>query len=319
MNTEDGRCEGPDQSLASLDAAVLDDLVTVRDWLRFGISKFNEAQLVFGHGTSNALDEAAYLILHALHLPIDQIEPWLDTKLSHSERAAIFDLFKQRITKRCPAPYLTKEAWIKGHRFYVDGRVIVPRSFIGELLVDGLPLLSQKHERIRRILDLCTGSGCLAILAALSFPETTVVGADLSEDALGVAKVNVKAYGLEDRIDLVQSDLFEKLRGEKFDLILSNPPYVSPTSLASFPPEYASEPTMAHAGGGEDGLDLVRRILKSAEPHLAADGEIVVEVGQGQASLESDYPSLPFFWIDTEESEGEVFSLSASALKEISS
>ena len=171
-----------------IDASVLDDLVTVRDWLCFGVFQFTEAQLVFGHGTSNELDEAAYLILHGLHLPIDDIGPWLDKRLSRQERRAVLELFQKRITLRKPASYLTNEAWIKGHKFYVDERVIVPRSYLGELLVDGLPLLSQIPQRISRILDLCTGSGCLAILAALTFPEAKVVGLDISTEALDVAQ-----------------------------------------------------------------------------------------------------------------------------------
>lgn len=293
--------------------ADIDDLVTVRDWLRYATSRFAEAGLVFGHGTETALDEAAYLILSVLSLPVDQLEPWLDARLTRRERKRLFETVKARIETRKPAPYLVGAAWIRGHRFTVDERVIVPRSYIGELLDEGLSAVVPDPDGVERVLDLCTGSGCLAILAALTFPEASVDAADISTDALDVAARNVADYGLESRVRLVRSDLFAGLEGAAYDLILSNPPYVTAEAVAAFPPEYASEPELAHLGG-TDGLDLVRRILKAAPAHLAADGMLVVEVGRARDRLETEYPDLPFLWLDTEQSEGEVFALSAEAL-----
>jgi ribosomal protein L3 glutamine methyltransferase len=291
-----------------------DDLLTVRDWLRYAVSRFNEAKLVYGHGTETALDEAAFMILSTLHLDIDDIDPWLDARLTPAERRAVFRAVDQRVTTRKPASYITGAAYISGHRFHVDERVIVPRSFIGELLVkDSQAFTSAEPWRINRILDLCTGSGCLAILAALEFPNATIDAVDISADALDVAKINVAEYTLDDRVRLVRSDLFKALDGERYDIIISNPPYVTSEAVAAFPPEYRAEPQLAHLGG-DDGLDLVRRILKDARSHLAPGGNLIVEVGQANEAVEADFPDLPFNWLDTEGSEGEVFSLPASAL-----
>ena len=293
--------------------SIIDDLVTVRDWLRYGISRFNVTGIAYGHGTANATDEAAFLILKALHLPINELAPWLDSRLTRSERVAVRDLIERRIATRKPAPYLVGEAWIQGHKFYVDERVIVPRSYIGELIcTDALSAAITEPESVGRILDLCTGSGCLAILASLAFPDAEIVGADLSADALEVAKRNVSEYGLEERVRLVQTDLFANLEG-KFDLIVSNPPYVPREAVAAFPPEYRAEPVLAHLGG-DDGLDLVRRILGHAKRYLTPAGTLVVEIGLGRELLEAQFPDLPFLWLDTEQSECEVFALSASAL-----
>ncbi len=290
----------------------IEDLVSVRDWLRFAVSHFTAQGLVFGHGTSSALDEAAYLILSTLNLPIDQLEPWLDARLAKRERRAVARIIEQRIVTRKPAPYLTNQAWMLGYSFYVDERVIVPRSYIGELLQNGLSAVVPEPEDVRRVLDLCTGSGCLAILAALTFEEAQVDGVDLSADALEVAKRNVADYGLDPRVRLIQSDLFGSLGGARYDLIISNPPYVDAEAVQDFPPEYKAEPVLAHAGG-EDGLDLVRKILAAAPRHLNPQGALVVEIGRGRDRLETEYPHLPFLWLDTEASEGEVFALSASA------
>jgi ribosomal protein L3 glutamine methyltransferase len=295
------------------------ELATVRDWLRYAVSRFGAAGLVYGHGSSTALDEAAYLILHALHLPIDQLDPWLDARLLPEERQALNKIIEARITSRKPAAYITKEAWIQGYSFYVDERVIVPRSYIGELLCKhmaasdegplGLDTLS-----VNSILDLCTGSGCLAILAALAFPNATVDASDICEGALAVAERNVRDYGLEQRISLSRSDLFVAHAGQRYDLIIANPPYVGADALAAFPAEYAAEPRIAHDGGG-DGLGIVRRILAGAGAYLSPAAALLVEVGTGRATLEQEFPRLPFLWLDTAESEGEVFMLSASALR----
>ena len=288
-------------------------LHTVRDWLRYAVSRFNAAGLTYGHGTANALDEAAFLILHTLKLPIHQLDPWLDAKLLVSERKALAEIIEKRISTRMPAPYLTNEAWAGGHAFYVDERVIVPRSYIAELLAGGLGNTLPDLTEPRRLLDLCSGSGCLAILAALAFDEASIDAAELSPGALEVAERNVSAYGLEERVRLVRSDLFDSLEGERYDLILSNPPYVSDSAIAAFPPEHAAEPAMAHAGGG-DGLDLVRRLLAEAAEHLTDDGMMIVEIGTGRTTLEAEFPELPFLWLDTEESQGEVFALQRSGL-----
>ncbi len=292
----------------------LDELHTVRDWLRFAVSRFNAAGLVYGHGTDTALDEAAFLILHTLSLPIDQLEPWLDARLTRPERRAVAEIIGQRITTRKPAPYLTGQAWIGPYAFKVDERVIVPRSFIGELLTSGAiaPIVADA-EAIESVLDLCTGSGCLAILAAHAYPNASVVAADLSPDALAVARENVVAYDLEDRVALIKSDVFGKLAKQRFDLIIANPPYVTDDAVDAFPPEYAAEPRMAHAGGA-DGLDLVRAIIDNAAGHLQPGGSLVVEIGQGREDLEASYPDIDFFWLDTEGSSGEVFALSADQL-----
>ncbi len=297
----------------------IDDLHTVRDWLRFGTSAFTKAGLVFGHGTSTALDEAAFLILMALHLPIDQLEPWLDARLTRTERIDLALLFQRRLTTRKPAAYLVNAAFIQGHRFYVDERVIVPRSYIGELLLsNALSAVIEDTDAVASVLDVCTGSGCLAILAAMTFPSATVDGVDISPDALAVAHHNIEAYGLSDRVAAFQSDLSDNIpTGKRYDIIIANPPYVAAAEVAAFGPEYKAEPQMAHLGGA-DGLDLVRKILAQAGSHLAPNGTLVVEIGTGRAMLEQEFPQLSFFWLDTELSEGEVFALRAAELQAVS-
>ena len=297
------------------EADELTQLITLRDWLRFAVSRFNATGLVYGHGTATALDEAAFLILHTLHLPVDQLEPWMDCRLLMSERQALQQIIERRIATRKPAPYLTNQAWIQGQPFYVDERVIVPRSYIGELLAGDLEGIAPEPASVRSVLDLCTGSGCLAILAALRFEEAKVDASEISADALAVAGINVREYRLEDRIELIRSDLFAGLGGRRYDLILANPPYVDAKAVASFPPEYAAEPKLAHAGGA-DGLDLVRRILAEAHDHLTPNGALVVEIGRGRELLQSEFPNLPFLWLDTVESAGEVFALTRSDLDE---
>jgi ribosomal protein L3 glutamine methyltransferase len=297
-----------------------DELVSIRDWLRYAVSRFNAAGLVYGHGTANAFDEAAYLVLHTLHLPVDQLDPWLDARLLASERDAVREMIERRIATRKPAPYLTHEAWIGGHSFYVDERVIVPRSYIGELLCRQMEAppgewhLGFDPGPVGAVLDLCTGSGCLAILAALTFSDAAVDASDITEGALAVAERNVREYGLQQRIALVQSDLFAAHAGRRYDLIVANPPYVGAEALAAFPPEYAAEPSIAHAGGA-DGLDVVRRMLADAGDHLSPTGTLLVEIGTSRAALEEEFPHLPFAWLDTAESEGEVFALAAEALR----
>jgi len=297
-----------------------DRLHTVRDWLRYGVSRFSAAGLTYGHGTASAYDEAAYLVLHTLHLPIDNLDPWLDARLLLSERRALCAAIERRIATRKPLAYLTRQAFIQAYAFYVDERVIVPRSYIGELLCQQIEAPSEPWHLgfdptgVTTVLELGTGSGCLAILAALAFPESHIDASDISADALAVAKRNVGDYDLQHRISLLRSDLFAAVKGRRYDVIIANPPYVSDAALAAFPPEYAAEPRVAHAGGA-DGQDIVRRILAEAGEYLSAAGSLVVEVGTGRQILEAEFPDLPFLWLDSAESEGEVFHLPATALK----
>jgi ribosomal protein L3 glutamine methyltransferase len=275
------------------------ELLTIRDWLRHAVTAMTRAGLVYGHGTGNAVDEAAFLILSVLDLPIDDINPWLDCRLVRDERAAIGAIVSRRIATRKPAAYLTNSAYIQGRKFYVDERVIVSRSFIGELLAQGqLTSIVPDASSIRRVLDLCTGSGCLAILAAEAFPDAEIHASDISQDALAVAERNVRDYGLQERVRLFTADLFDGLPAGSYDLIISNPPYVAAGEVEAFSPEYRAEPQLAHLGGA-DGLDLVRRILYGASARLSAHGSLLVEIGTGQERLEASFPDLPFLWLDT--------------------
>lgn len=292
---------------------ILPTLQTVRDWLRFAVSRFREAKIVLGHGTTREIDEAAFLILSALHLPHDELDPWLDARLTMAERKVLGDVIEKRIVSRKPASYLTHSAWIGPYQFYVDERVIVPRSFLGELLVEGLDGIIDDAMPVDRVLDMCTGSGCLAIIAAHQYPAARVDAADLMETALAVAKRNVTDHGLTDRVTLHQGDLFGAIGNAKYDLILCNPPYVTSDAVAAFPPEYQAEPVEAH-DGGKDGMMLVRRILGEAREHLTPHGVLVMEIGMGREIIERDYPELALLWLDTAESEGEVFAVTAASL-----
>ncbi len=288
-------------------------LRTVRDLLRFSISRFNEGAVFFGHGSDNAHDEAAYLILYALHLPPGLIDPYLDARLTPSEVSAALDLIERRIKDRVPASYLTHEAWLGDYKFYVDERVIVPRSFIAELLFEQLSPWVEDPAKINSALDLCTGSGCLAILMALTFPYAAVDGVDISPQALEVAQRNVGDYGLHTQVSLIQSDMFEKLEGKRYDLIVSNPPYVNAESMQTLPVEYLHEPRIALASGN-DGLDHVRIILEQAKEHLTDHGLLVVEVGHNRLELEMAYPDMEFTWLDTHGGDEHVFLLTRDQL-----
>ena len=283
-------------------------LKTVRDCLRFAISRFNEAKIFFGHGSDNAYDEAAYLILHTLHLPLDRLDPFLDSALTQPEINEVLNVIGKRVEKRLPAAYITNEAWLSGHRFYVDERVIVPRSFFAELLDEQMVPWIDDPESISSVLDLCTGSGCLAVLAALAFPNADVDAADISRDALDVARRNVDDYQLQDRVHLIESNLFAQLGGRKYDLIISNPPYVNAESVAALPPEYLHEPELA-LGSGMDGLDATRAILHHAAEHLNPDGILAVEIGHNREALEAAYPTLPFTWLEVEAGDDFIFLL----------
>jgi ribosomal protein L3 glutamine methyltransferase len=284
------------------------ELSTLRDLLRFSVSRFNEAGLFFGHGSDNAWDEAAYLLLHTLHLPLERLEPFLDAKLTSDERRTALCIIERRINERLPAAYLTNEAWLGEHRFYVDERVIVPRSFIAELLREQLSPWVDDPWAVGRVLDLCTGSGCLAILSALAFPEAEVDAIDISPDALAVAKRNVSDYGLESRLHLIESNLFASLNGKRYDVIISNPPYVNAESMAVLPEEYRHEPELALASG-EDGLDLVRIMLMEVGEHLNPGGLLIVEIGHNRDVLEAAFPETPFTWLDTSAGDQHVFLL----------
>ncbi|ULJ61462.1 50S ribosomal protein L3 N(5)-glutamine methyltransferase [Wielerella bovis] len=287
-------------------------LKTVRDVLRFAVSRFNQAQLSFGHGSDNAHDEAAYLILHTLNLPLDTLEPYLDAVLLHDERVELLDKLYRRVIERVPAAYLTNQAWQGDYDFYVDERVIVPRSFIYELLGEPLTPWIEYPELVHRALDLCTGSGCLAIQLADHYPAAEIDAVDLSLDALEVAAINVEEYGLENRINLIHTDLFEGLEGT-YDLIISNPPYVDAQSVADLPDEYLHEPELA-LGSGEDGLDATRQILLHAAKYLNPQGVLLVEIGHNRDVLEAAYPELPFMWLNTSGGDGFVFLLTREQL-----
>lgn len=290
------------------------ELITLRDFLRWAVSRFNEAGLHFGHGTQDAYDEAAYLLLHTLHLPRDRIEPFLDAALTESEREDVFAVLERRIRERIPAAYLTREAWLGDFPFYVDERVIVPRSHIAELLQDdSLAPWIGDAETVGAALDLCTGSGCLAILLAHAFPNASIDAVDISADALAVAARNVADYELGDRIELISSDLFAGLAGRSYDLIISNPPYVTGESMRALPAEYRHEPALALASG-EDGLDAVKGILSSAHTHLKPNGILAVEVGGNRVIVENAFPRLDFTWLESESGEGMVFLLQREQL-----
>lgn len=286
------------------------ELLTVRDLLRYAVSRFTAADLSYGHGAANAVDEAAFLVLEGLRLPIDDINPWLDARLTLPERERLLELFERRAETREPAAYLVGRAYLHGIPFIVEPGVIIPRSFIAELMIsgtlgpDGLGLVPDP-DAIGSVLDLCTGSGCLAVLAAMQFEGASVDAVDLSPQALDVARRNVALHGMEERIRLLQGDLFAPTGRARYDLIITNPPYVAAAEVAAFPGEYRHEPEMAHLGG-EDGLDLVRNILGGAKSHLKPGGGLICEIGTGRDRLEAEF-DLPFVWLDTELSEGEVF------------
>jgi len=286
---------------------------TVRDLLRFAVTRFNQAELSFGHVSANAYDEAAYLVLHSLHLPLDLLEPFLDAKLTAAEIDAVLSVIERRATERVPAAYITQEAWMHGFRFHVDERVIVPRSFIGELLQDGLQPYVEDPEQVGAVLELCTGSGCLAILAAHAFPNADIDAVDLSKPALEVATRNVDEYKLDDRIALFEGDLFTPLPERRYDVIITNPPYVNAESMAALPPEYRHEPEMALAGGA-DGMDIVRRIISQARNWLTDDGVLVVETGNERANGEAAFGGLDLVWLSTSAGDDNVFLIQAADL-----
>jgi ribosomal protein L3 glutamine methyltransferase len=296
----------PSSTLSSSAADIGDELFTLRDFIRWGASEFNGAKLYFGHGTDNAWDEAEQLVLHAISLvpPLD--EEWLSARLTRVERERVLENLRRRVEERIPAAYITGQAWFAGLPFVVDERVLVPRSPIGELIQQQFsPWLATEPAQI---LDLCTGSGCIGIACAYAFPNAEVQLSDISFDALEVAEENIQQHNLEERVFAMQSDLFGNLRGQQFDLIVSNPPYVDADDLATMPPEYHAEPEIG-LGSGADGLDFTRRLLREASQYLTDEGVLIVEVGNSWVALEEAYPEVPFTWIEFERGGHGVFML----------
>lgn len=291
-----------------------DGLISILDFVRWGASRFNAAGLFFGHGTDNALDEAMHLVLYALHMPPDLPPAYRDCRLTAGERVAVTDLVERRISERKPASYLTHRAWFAGIEFYVNEDVLVPRSPLAELIEAGFdPWIDA--ERVSRVLDLCTGSGCIGIAAAVHLPHVTVDLVDISAAALVVARTNIENHGLRERVEAIESDLFSSLGERRYDVIVSNPPYVGAEELESLPDEYHKEPAIGLAGG-ESGLDLVLRILRDAPKYLNPEGILVVEVGNTAEELTRRFPDLPFLWLEFERGGEGVFLLNRDQLVE---
>ena len=294
------------------------ELATILDFVRYAATRFVAAKVAFGQGTFDAVEEALFLVGQALGLPIDNIDPFLPAQMTSAERRRIFTLIEERIRLRIPAAYLLNCAYLQGLPFYIDNRVIVPRSYLAELLYSELFKSEQPivdSNAVTRVLELCTGSGCLAVLACNVFPNAHVDAVDISDRALEVAAINVAKHDLQHRITLLQGDLFAPIGEGVYDIILANPPYVTARAVKELPAEYAHEPRLALAGGA-DGMDIVRRILAEAGAHLSEDGGLLCEIGRGRETIERDYPDTDFLWLDTAESSGEVFWLTAAALQE---
>jgi ribosomal protein L3 glutamine methyltransferase len=290
-----------------------EELFTIRDWLRFTVSRFEESGIFYGHGTDNAYDEAAWLILSALHLPHDTLENFLDAVITEQERRHLAHLVERRVTERTPTAYLVREAWLKGFKFYVDERVIVPRSFIAELLAEQLAPWIEFPEMVTSAADICTGSGCLGVLLAHAFPDAAIDVVDISPDAISVANINIANYGLQEQVQAIQSDMFTALKGKTYDLIISNPPYVDAPSMATLPQEYRNEPQLA-LGSGLAGLDHTHTLLREAPKHLNEGGLLVVEIGHNRDALLEAYPDLPFTWLEVEAGNEFVFLLTKEQL-----
>jgi ribosomal protein L3 glutamine methyltransferase len=296
------------------------ELLTLLDFVRYAVSRFVEAKLVFAHGTTDPVVEAAFLVCETLNLHPDQFESFATARVTAHEAKAILDVIVRRVTTRKPAAYLVNKIYMRGLPFYVDERVIVPRSFIGEVLdshFSGAPddagALLEDPASVKSVLDLCTGSGCLAILASRHFPNARIEAVDISRDALEVAARNIADYGLEDRVKLHRGDLFTPIGDARYDLIISNPPYVDAEGMAALPRECRAEPKLAFDGGA-DGLDIISRLLKEAGRHLTLQGGLLCEIGRGRELLEAAFPQIPLLWLDTEDSNGEVFWVAAADL-----
>jgi len=295
------------------DSSPLNNLLTLRDLLRYAVSQFNQAELVFGHGSDNAWDEAAYLLLHTLHLPLDTLEPFLDARLLLEERQRCLSILQSRVEKRLPAAYLTGQAWLQGQRFIVDEHVIIPRSPIAELLAEQLAPWLAEPDRVGSILDMCCGCGCLAILAAQAFEAAQVDACDISVDALNVARQNLALHQLEARVTLHHSDGFNQLPPKPYALILCNPPYVNAQSMQTLPAEYRHEPALALAGG-EDGMDFIGRLLAQAANYLAEDGLLILEIGHEYAHFTAAFPALEPVWLSTANAQNQILLLTRAQL-----
>lgn len=290
------------------------ELLTIRDWLRYAVSCFENSDIFYGHGTDNAYDEAVWLIMSALHLPHDTLNNFLDARLTGEERVKLASFIDERISKHTPTAYLLKEAWLQGYKFYVDERVLIPRSFIAELLVnDGLQPWIEYPELVNSAADICTGSGCLGVLLADAYPDAEVDVIDISPDAIDVCNINIANYGMQNRITAIQSDMFSALEGKQYDLIISNPPYVDAPSMAELPAEYRNEPQLA-LGSGTAGLDHTHTILREAANYLTDNGILVVEIGHNRDALLDAYPDLPFTWLEVSSGDEFVFLLTKSQL-----
>lgn len=294
-------------------ATTINELITVRDWIRYAVSQFEASDIFYGHGTDNAYDEAVWLIMSAVHLPMDTLNNFLDARLTTGERVKLTDLIEQRITQHTPTAYLVKEAWLQGLKFYVDERVLIPRSFIAELLAQELSPWIEFPEMVESAADICTGSGCLGVLLASTFPNAAIDVIDISQDAIDVANINIANYGLENQITAIQSDMFTALKGKTYDLIISNPPYVDAPSMAALPAEYQNEPQLA-LGSGVAGLDHTHTILREAGKHLNDDGILIVEIGHNREALEAAYPNIVFNWLEVSSGNAFVFLLTKSQL-----
>lgn len=278
---------------------LVEELTTIRDWIRYAVSQFEASDIFYGHGTDNSYDEAVWLIMSGLHLPTETLDNFLDASITKQERKHLAYLIDQRVTKHTPTAYLVREAWLHDFKFYVDERVIVPRSFIAELLLDGsLSPWIEFPEMIQSAADICTGSGCLGVLLAHVFPGAAVDIFDISPDAIAVSNINIANYGLEEQVTAIQSDMFTALAGKTYDVIISNPPYVDAPSMAQLPSEYRNEPQLA-LGSGTAGLDHTHTLLREAANYLNDEGVLIVEIGHNRDALHDAYPNVPFTWLDT--------------------
>jgi len=294
-------------------ATTTTNFCTPRDLLRYAVTRFNSAKLFFGHGSAEAFDEAAYLILHTLKLPLDKLDPFLDARLLQEEVLQVLAVIERRVSERVPAAYITNEAWLGTYNFYVDERVLVPRSFIAELIPHGFSPWVTDPDGVENVLELCTGSGCLAIMLADIFQNAVVDAVDISKDALAVAERNIRDYKLEGRVNPISSDLYEHVPFKKYDLIVSNPPYVNNASMGLLPPEYLREPRIALAGG-DDGMDLVRKIVDGAAERLTPEGVLIVEIGNEREYAEAAFGHLGLTWLTTSVGDDAVFLLTAEQL-----
>jgi ribosomal protein L3 glutamine methyltransferase len=295
------------------------ELLTIRDWIRYAVSQFEVSDIFYGHGADNSYDEAVWLIMSGLHLPMDTLENFLDARITQSEGKHLAHLIEQRVTKHTPTAYLLREAWLHDYKFYVDERVIIPRSFIAELLLDdSLSPWIEFPEMIQSAADICTGSGCLGVLLAHAFPSAAIDVIDISKDAIAVCNINIANYGLEAQVTAIESDMFTALAGKTYDIIISNPPYVDASSMAQLPKEYRNEPQLA-LGSGTAGLDHTHTILKQAANYLTDEGILVVEIGHNREALLDAYPNVPFVWLDTSGGDQFVFLLTKAQLSSIQS